>query len=613
MSFARVIWRLLVGVKDVLVLIFMLLFFGVLYVGLRGTPDPVVDGGVLWVDLDGVVVEEPSAQDPIEAALMGSTLGEWRLRDVVAALRQAREDDRIEAVALDLDGFLGGGTAALSLVADELEAIREEGKPVIAFATGYSDDAYHLASHASEIWLNPLGAVAFAGPGGNTLYYGEFFDRIGVTANVYRAGTYKSATEPYTLSAMSPEAREDRERLARAMLGHWREDVEAARPAAQMELALMNPLGMIEAAGGNVSEAAVRAGLVDTLGTRAEWAEKLAEIAGEDREDVFKNTRLENYIASEVDEPDGRVGIVTIAGTLADGTGGEGTAFGSSLADAIEQAHRDDKFDALVVRIDSPGGSVLASERIRQAILAVQEDDIPVVASFANVAASGGYWVAAEADEIFAQPETITGSIGVFAILPSFEGTLEKVGLNADGVATTPLSGEPDLLGGPSDTADAFLQAGVDDVYARFLTLVSQGRGMPVARLEPLAGGRVYDGGEARQIGLIDRFGDLDDAIARAGELAELDDTEVVYITRESDLGWLASLFGASARSDVQADPLAALNPAPRALIEQAIADVERMIDGPVMQARCLECGPGQPVAAKSPRAPTWLGRLLGL
>jgi len=231
MRFLGAIWKLLVGIKDALVLIFMLLFFGFLYVGLSARPDPVGEG-VLVLDLDGTVVEQPSAPATAELIAGSSRLQEFRLRDLVAALDAAKDDSRIKAVALDLDGFLGGGQTALGDLGAALDRVRKAGKPVVTYAAGYGDDAYQLAAHASEVWMNPLGAVVIAGPGGQNLYYKGLLDKLGVTANVYRVGTYKAAVEPFTRSDMSPEARENMQALAGAMLETWRADVTRARPAA---------------------------------------------------------------------------------------------------------------------------------------------------------------------------------------------------------------------------------------------------------------------------------------------------------------------------------------------------------------------------------------------
>ena len=596
MSFARSLWKLLVGIKDFLVLLFMILFFSLLYAALKGAPDPVHEG-VLHVDLDGVLVEQAAEVDPFQSLIAGDTLGEWQARDLVTALREAARDDKVKAVALDLDGFLGGGQVVLDDVAAAIEEVKAAGKPVYAFAIGYSDDSYQLAAHASEIWLDPMGAVAFAGPGGNNLYFAEAMDKLGITANIYRAGNndYKSAIEPYTRSDMSPEARENATQLAGAMFEHWIDAVEKARPEVDVRAYAADPVGWLEAADGDLAKAALDNGLVDRLAPRREWHAMLAETGGTSdvNPDGYKAIALDDYIAhSRETHAAAKIGVVTVAGTIVDGTAPRGVAAGTSIANAIDDAV-DDGIEALVVRVDSPGGSALASERIRQALVRAQEQDIPVVASFGNVAASGGYWVALGADEIYAEPQTITGSIGVFGIFPSFEGTMEKLGIGVDGVKTTPLSGEPDLLGGPSDAADALLQAGVEQTYRQFLALAAAQREMDVAAVRPLAGGRVYDGGTARQLGLIDGYKGLEESIARAAELAELEGDEAVHvrwIERPSQFpGFLGDLMAAEeAESAPNAYGWLARSSEQRVLA--AISEARTMLAGPSVQARCLAC-----------------------
>jgi protease-4 len=260
----------------------------------------------------------------------------------------------------------------------------------------------------------------------------------------------------------------------------------------------------------------------------------------------------------------------------------------------IDEGVASGKLKALVVRIDSPGGSVMASEVIRAAILNAKAKGLPVVASMGNVAASGGYWVATPADVIFAEPSTVTGSIGVFGILPSFQGSMAKLGLAADGIKTTPLSGEPDLLNGPSPAAGALIQAGVDSIYQRFLTLVAASRHKSVADVDRLAQGRVWDGGTARQLGLVDQFGGLDDAIAKAAALAKIDDTDVTYLDQQPSFeDRLVDLVAGDGAADSSpTDAFAALSPAPTELLARVIGEVSAIMAGPSIQVRCLDCPP---------------------
>lgn len=620
MRFVRAIWKLLVGVKDALVLLFMLMFFGLIYAALSARPAAIGDG-VLAMDLDGVLVEQASRPDALAAALGASSVTrEYQLRDLIAALDTAKDDDRVKAIALDLDGFMGGGQASLTALGEKIGEVRKSGKPVVAFATGYTDDRYQLAAHASEIWMPAMGAMAVAGPGGNNLYFKGLLDKLGVTANIYRVGTYKSAVEPFIRNDMSPEARENAQALGDALLETWRDDIARGRPHALTGLnrMLTDPVGVTRAANGNLSRAAMDLKLIDKVGEREQFEARLAELGGEDDDAAhgYKRIKLASYDDQAVGEDKGPIGVVTIAGEIVDGKAGPGRAGGETIARAIEKGLAKEELKALVVRIDSPGGSALASERIRQALLAAKAKKLPVVVSMGSVAASGGYWVATPGDFVFAEPSTVTGSIGVFGVLPSFEGTLAKLGVGADGIKTTPLSGEPDLLKGPSDAADALVQAGVEQVYARFLSIVAESRKKTPAEIDRIAQGRVWDGGTARQIGLVDGFGGMDEAIAKAAELAKLDKDQRGLTYLEPPPAFADTLMEAFAseetdEGDMPADALATLSPAPEALLVRAIADLRSILSGPTIQARCLECPPVAAASRLSADERGWLAKLL--
>jgi protease-4 len=600
MKFVRAIWKLLVGIKDALVLIVMLLFFAGLYGVLSARP-PAVGEGVLELNLNGNVVEQPARAEWSDVA-GGNRVGQYRLRDLVAALDQARDDSRVKAVALDLDGFSGGGQTAMGDLADAVRRVRAAGKPVVAYATGYTNDGYQLASAASEIWLNPLGAVAISGPGRSNLYFKGLLDKLGVTANVYRVGTYKSAVEPFIRNDMSPEARQNYVALDQAELESWRQAIHQARPKANVDAFLQNMNGAIAAAGGDMAKAAAAAGLVDRIGDRTAFDARLAELGGkkENEPGGYSRIRLASYVADKVTQnPKGPIGVVTIAGMIVDGKAAAGSAGGDTIAKEIEDGIRN-KVKALVVRVDSPGGSVLASERIRQALLQARAKGIPVVVSMGNVAASGGYWVSTPANFIYAEPSTITGSIGVFGVLPSFQGTLQKLGIGADGVKTTPLAGEPDLLKGPSPEANQLIQTGVESMYARFLNIVAAARHKTPADVDKIAQGRVWDGGTAHQIGLVDGFGGMQEAIGKAAELAHLgkDERGLRYLEppksfREQLLESLSTQRDDD--SSAPGDAFAALARQPQQQLAAAIVEVRSVLSGPSIQARCLECPPVAP------------------
>ena len=599
MKFVRAIWKLLVGIKDALVLILMLLFFGALYAALSARPAPVHDG-VLALDLNGAVVEQPAKASFSEIA-GGSRIQEYRLRDLIGVLDAARTDDRVKAVSLDLDGFTGGGQTAMSDLSEAVLRVRASGKPVVAYGVGFTNAGYELASAASEIWLNPLGTVAIAGPGGTNLYYKGLLDKLGVTANVYRVGTYKSAVEPYIRNDMSPAAKENYTALDQAMLESWLQAIHRARPKANVALFLKDMPGAVDAAGGDMAKAALDAGLVDRIGGRAEFEDRLKALGGADKDanGGYRQIKLASYLTDKVNEkPHGPIGVVTVAGMIVDGTASAGTAGGDTIAQEINEGV-DKGIKALIVRVDSPGGSVLASERIREAILRAKAKHIPVVVSMGSVAASGGYWVSTPGDFIYAEPSTITGSIGVFGVLPSFQGTLQKLGVGADGVKTTPLSGEPDLLRGPSPEAGRLIQTGVEATYRRFLGIVAAARHKTPAEVDKIAQGRVWDGGTARQLGLIDGFGGMPEAIAKAADLAHLgkDDRGLRYLeppvsVKEQLLAALASSGNDTATPD---DAFSMLAAQPRQQFAQMLSDMRMVLTGPSIQARCLECGPVAP------------------
>lgn len=616
MAFVKSVWRIFVVIKDGLVLLFMLLFFGLLYAALSFSPQPVAVGsGALLLKLDGTIVEQPSRESAFDIILGdGAPAEEYRLRDVVHAIETAAEDGKVKAVVLDLENFLGGGQVALTRVGEALDTVRAAKKPVLAFATGYTDDGYQLAAHASEVWLNPIGGVMLMGPGGSRLYYKGLIDKLGINAHVYRVGAYKSFVEPFTRTDQSEESREAMQAIYGAIWENWREEVGRARPQAKLASYVGNPVGAVRASGGDLARAALAAGLVDKLGDRTTFGARVAALAGKGKDSEpgsFREIDYHVYATAYPVKDDGRIGVVTVAGSIIDGEAEPGTAGGDTIAKLIHDALAEKKLDALVLRVDSPGGSVLASEQIRSALMDAKRRGLPIVASMVNVAASGGYWVSTAADRILAEPSTITGSIGVFGILPSFENMLAKVGITTDGVKTTPLSGEPDLAGGFSPEFDALAQAGVEDVYRRFVRLVATARNMPIERVDEISQGRVWDGGAARQLGLVDGFGSLEDAIAQAAKLAGRDpgSARPVFIEQKPDYftQMLEQWFRREEEertANLPKDWLGRQAWLKRQIALRAMMDLESMLTGSAIRADCLECWGvlPQPVAERRAR-----------
>ena len=630
MNLVKGAWKILVGIKDALVLVFMLLFFSLLFMALSAKPNgTVIRDGALVVRLDGQVVEQPEEKDPFAGFNGGEVMDQHRMRDVVRALDASIKDDRVKVVVLDLDRFAGGYPAVVSEVANAVGRVRASGKKVLAYATAYTDSSYLIAANASEVWVHPLGGTLFAGPGGNRLYYKGLMDKLGVNVHVYKVGKFKSAVEPYILTGMSPEAREANEAMYAAIFGQWKEGVAKARPKAKIADWLTKPDEVVAASRGDIADANLAMGLVDRKGDRMAFGNRVAEIAGkrdQKRAGSFNAIKLSDYIEANPEARGGdEIGVITVAGEIIDGKAGPGHAAGDTISKLLLDGLARHRLKALVVRVDSPGGSVLASEQIRQAILQAKEQGLPVVVSMGGLAASGGYWVSTPGDIIFAEPNTITGSIGIFGIIPTFENSLAKVGVTSDGVKTTPLSGQPDVQGGTNAVVDRVLQSAIEQGYSRFINLVAKARGKTPEQVDQIGQGRVWIGGVAHQLGLVDRFGGLDDAIAEAAKRAKLDPAKVhpVFFEKKPD-GWknfFASLTQDDGEDDDWADApagpdaYARIAEAQRSTFFQAIGDARRIAMGGSVQVRCIECAgiaPGAPSAEDRSLFQLLLGRIFG-
>lgn len=625
MSFVGKVWKILVGIKDGLVLLFMLLFFVLLFAILSARPNPgQVRDGALLIDLSGIVVEEKSRLNPLEVILSRSPpVSETRARDVVRALDAAATDNRVKAVVFDLTTFLGAGQVHLKEIGAAMDRVRQAKKPVLTYARGYADDHMLIAAHASEVWLDPQGVAVIAGPGGSNLYFAGLLDKLSINARIYRVGEFKAAVEPFSRTSMSEEARANVSGLYGALWEEYKANVTRARPKLQLARVTGDPVAWMESSGGDLAQAAVDAGLVDRLGDRAQFGARVAEIAGKDpwseTPGSFASSNLEAYLAGLGESRKGRkIGVVTIAGEIVDGEAGPGVAGGTRIADLLDEA-LDDDLAALVVRVDSPGGSVTASEEIRRAIQRYRDRKIPVAVSMGNMAASGGYWVATPGERIFAEPETVTGSIGVFAVVPTFEQAAARIGVTTDGVRTTELSGQPDFVGGFSPAMDRLLQTMIGGTYSDFLALVSQARRLPVERVDAVAQGQVWDGGTARQLGLVDQFGGLPDALAWAAERAGAKEGEwhAVYLgerggaydslIRQLVMGDSAGEGAAAGSGDLFA--MTALRS--DQLGTRIARDAERLLGTRGIQAFCVACPPAPTVPRPADLRPEGMLALL--
>ena len=628
MIFARKVWHLLVAIKDGLVLCAMLLFFVVLYGVLTSRPSGgALKDGALLVKLAGAVVEEPAEQDPLALITSGAApLKQTRARDLVRTLKLAATDDHIKAVVLDLSQFTGGGLVHMQELGAAMDAVRKANKPVLTYAVAYIDDGVMLAAHASEVWAHPLGGAFVMGPGGTTPYYGALLQNYGVKVHVFKVGTFKDAIEPEIRNDASAPSKEARTALYASLWQVWQDDVARARPKAQIARITKDPAGWFKAAQGDGAQAALSAGLIDKIGDSVAFGERVRELAGADsaskRPGAYAFNRPATLLAAHPLDTTGKaVAVVTVAGEIVDGKAGPGTAGGDRIAKLIDQANADDA-PALVLRVDSPGGSVLASEQIRGAVerFKAPKDgkERPVVVSMANLAASGGYWVSTPANRIFAEPGTITGSIGIFAVVPSFEATLARYGVNSDGVRTTPLSGQPDILGGFTPESEVMLQSSIEHGYARFIGLVAKSRGKTPAQIDTVAQGRVWDGGTAHQIGLVDAFGGLPEALAYAASAAKLDAWHPQYYGKDAGGygGMIQKLLSGDdedADSGEQGFDLAGL------MAQRQQDSLVRLVNGLTRlgrvqgaQAYCLDCTIAAPPVLEVKRG-GWLVKLAGL
>lgn len=521
-----------------LAVVAMVFVFFVLFIAmLVPEPTPKVEkGAALVVAPSGFLVEELSG-GPLDRAVtgwLGQAPMETRLRDLLAVIDRAAGDDDIAAMVLDLDGFLGAGPSKLLSVGAALDRFRETGKPVIAKADFYTRPRYQLAAHADDVYLHDMGAVLLEGYSVYRTFMRDGLERLGVDWNVFRVGAYKSAVEPYLHDEMSAAAEEANLAWLGDLWGLYLDDVAAARGIDRdaLESFARDAVTPLRAAGGNTAQAALDAGLVDLVGGRDLLRDKMIELVGsgttESDEHTFKQIDHQAYLAARGDDRDhggDAVAVVVARGTILPGEAPPGTIGAESTARLVRRARFDDRVKAVVLRVDSGGGSAFASEVVRRELELLREAGKPVVTSMSSVAASGGYWIAMASDEVWASPATLTGSIGIFAYFPTVDRPLEQhLGLRVDGVGTTPAAGRmrPDLPL-PESVAETF-QLSIDHGYEQFVTLVADARDMSYGDAEALAGGRVWSGVDAAEAGLVDRLGELDDAIASAATLANLEE-----------------------------------------------------------------------------------------
>jgi len=529
--FFKVLWQAMQTAQTVLFGGLALGLAIALIIGLLTSDKPdIADGGALVLNPSGFLVEQKSAIDPQQFLQTGEGPDETLVQDLVDALNIAKTDQRIKLVILNLDNFNGGLMPHLELIADAISDFRGSGKKVIAASFHYEQSDLFLAAHADEILLNPEFAALAEGFGAYRTYYKTLLDNFDVSVNLFKVGKYKSAAEPYFRDSMSAE---DKEARLEYLNSWWTSYTNAIEQARDLEAGAINQIAnnlpeQLTSAQGNLAQLALDTGLVDKLLSARETREYLVSLTGEDEQTPgsYRGIEFSQYLQSErtpkPQEAD-KIAVITVVGSIIDGFADAGTIGSRSVLALIDKARQDDKVKAIVLRVDSGGGSKTASEVIRRELQHAQEAGIPVVASMGSVAASGGYWISATADRIFAHPNTITGSIGIFGLIPTFEKTLSRYGIFGDGVGTTNIAGAISLDRGIDPVYAELIQLNIEGGYQQFIETVASGRDLSVEQVDAIAQGRVWTGSKALEIGLIDEIGGLQDAVSSAAELAGLE------------------------------------------------------------------------------------------
>lgn len=497
--------------------------------------------GALLLDISGVIVDKPDSSQrfsKLSRQLLGASsdrLQENSLFDIVNTIRQAKDDRIITGIVMDLKNFAGGDQPSMQYIGKALKEFRDSGKPVYAVGENYSQGQYYLASFANKIWLSPQGVVDLHGFATNGLYYKSLLDKLKVSTHVFRVGTYKSAVEPFIRDDMSPAAREADSRWIGELWQNYLNTVAANRqiPAQQVFPGAQGLLEGLTKTGGDTAKYALENKLVDALASSAEIEKALTKEFGWSKTD--KNYRAISYydyaLKTPADTGDS-IGVVFANGAIMDGEETQGNVGGDTTAAQIRDARLDPKVKAIVLRVNSPGGSVTASEVIRAELAAARSAGKPVVVSMGGMAASGGYWISTPANYIVANPSTLTGSIGIFGVITTVENSLDSIGVHTDGVSTSPLADVSITRALPPE-AQQMMQLSIENGYKRFITLVADARHSTPEQIDKIAQGHVWTGQDAKANGLVDSLGDFDDAVAKAAELAKVKQWHLEYYVDE--------------------------------------------------------------------------------
>lgn len=535
------LWKVITFIRLAITNLFFLVSIGLIYflfIYSDGSEPTLKKPSALVVNLSGPIVEERQFINPMDS-LSDSLLGremprENVLFDIVETLRHAKDDDNITGLVLALRELPETNLTKLRYIAKAINEFKSSGKPVYAVGDFYNQSQYYLASYADKIYLAPDGGVLLRGYSSYNLYYKSLLEKLNVNTHVFRVGSYKSAVEPFIRDDMSEEARESAAQWLSQLWGAYIADVAANRHIEPQRLTpdMDELLAMMQQASGSLSQLALNLGLVDELATRQQVRAQLAEVFGREGKDSYNAIAYYQYrstIQPKLPSQQPQIAVVVASGAIMDGKQSRGNVGGDTVANLLRQARNDDQIKAVILRVDSPGGSAFASEVIRNEIEALKAVGKPVIASMSSLAASGGYWIAMSADHIVAQPTTLTGSIGVFSVITTFEKGLNQIGVFTDGVGTSPFSGVGITTGLNQPVKEA-IQLGIENAYQRFISLVSEQRGLALADVEKVAQGHVWTAQQAQQFGLIDTLGDFDDAVDIAAQMAHLDQYQLYWV-----------------------------------------------------------------------------------
>jgi len=601
-------WRVLNFIREFVLNLFLifLILVGVgiwLQVSGSGSGSTPVQQGALKVDLTGVLVDKPSVSNKLSKLgrqLLGASsdrLQENSLFDVVDAIRQAKSDKNITGMVLDLRDFAGGDQPSLQYVGKALREFRDSGKPIFALGDSYSQAQYYLASYASKIYLSPQGTVDLHGFATNGLYYKTLLDKLKVNSHVFRVGTYKSAVEPFLRDDMSQAARDADSRWVGQLWQNYLNTVAGNRQITPDQLfpGAAAVIAGLEAVNGDTAKYALNNKLVDVLDSRAAADQELVKTFGWDKaSNDYHSVSIYDYNVKQPTQQDGNIAVVMASGAIMDGEEPPGNVGGDTTAAQIRDARLDPKIKAIILRVNSPGGSVTASEAIREELAAAHAAGKPVVVSMGGMAASGGYWISTPADYIVANPSTLTGSIGIFGVINTLENSLDSIGVHTDGVATSPLADVASTKALPTEVQQ-LMQLTIENGYRNFVGLVAASRHKTPEQIDAIAQGHVWTGSDAKANGLVDALGDFDDAVKKAGELAKIAKPQLSWYQDQPGMfDMLLSQVTASAQA-VLPTTLKAWLPAPMLDVMSAMKQqpglLNNLNDPQNRYAFCLNCG----------------------